>query len=310
MAPCSTSGAREHDARDDSNRKRARALSERRHLPSRLNTSSLLRGCVTDQGVQHGDRPDLSRLRRLFRSRIARHTYFAESRSTTAAAAAWRDSSSAKASRSFWTTSAGAADEARVGELLRFAAMKPSSFSTPCFLAISARRRSARPDRRRPPCPSSVTLALSGGAVTSGPQAVARALAIDAKYGSIGRSSSAVAASQRTEKSSRRLRRHVLPAADVAHRAQHLLEPGEVGLDLRVLPRRIALGPGGDHDALGRRLAARRCPRSRRDLAQQLPDVLGQERDHRVQQPQQRVERVGQHPLGDRARAPRPAAGP
>ena len=43
----------------------------------------------------------------------------------------------------------------------------------------------------------------------------------------------------------------------------------------------------------------------RRRVGQQLPDLLGHERDHRVQQPQERVERVGQHPLGHRPRLPR-----
>jgi len=48
--------------------------------------------------------------------------------------------------------------------------------------------------------PPSVAAAESGGVSTDGPQAVARAPAIDAKYGSIGRNSAAVASSQRTEK--------------------------------------------------------------------------------------------------------------
>ena len=43
-------------------------------------------------------------------------------------------------------------------------------------------------------------------------------------------------------------------------------------------------------------------PRSGAACAQQLPDLLGEERHHRVQQPQQRVERVGQHALGRRPR--------
>ena len=78
---------------------------------------------------------------------------------------------------------------------------------------------------------------------------------------------------------------------------KHFLEPGELGLDLRVLPPGIALGPRGHHDALGRR-PHRVDPPLRRDRGQPLPDLLGQERDHRVQEPQQRVEHVGQDPLG------------
>ena len=51
-------------------------------------------------------------------------------------------------------------------------------------------------------------------------------------------------------------------------------------------------------------------PRRGAACAQQLPDLLGHERNHRVQQPQERIERVGQHPLRRRPRARRLAAGP
>ena len=40
----------------------------------------------------------------------------------------------------------------------------------------------------------------------------------------------------------------------------------------------------------------------RRRLGEQLPHLFGHERNHRVQEPQQRVERVGQHPLRRRPR--------
>ena len=92
--------------------------------------------------------------------------------------------------------------------------------------------------------PGRLTAACVGGGSTCGPQADDRALAIEAKYGSIGCSSASDSSAAADAELDRALGRHVLPAADLAHRAEHLLEPGELGLDLRVLPRRVGLRPG------------------------------------------------------------------
>ena len=62
------------------------------------------------------------------------------------------------------------------------AAMKPVSFSTSCFLrAISAGTSINSARSTYTSMPESVTLALKAGAVTSGPKATTRALAIDSK---------------------------------------------------------------------------------------------------------------------------------
>jgi hypothetical protein len=81
---------------------------------------------------------------------------------------------------------------------------------------------------------------------------------------------------------------------------KHRLESGRTGFDLRVLPRNVS--------ACGQAaiitLAAAGCgvqSALRRGLAQQLPDLLGDERNHRVQQPQQHVQRMRQHRCHRRA---------
>ena len=151
--------------------------------------------------------------------------------------------------------------------------------------------------------PGRATLALRAGASTPGPQASGRAAAIETKYASIGCNSAAVASSQRTEKSICVRGGTFLPAANVADRPQHFLETGELRLDLLVARRGVALRPRGDHDALGRR-PRRVEPARGRHRCQQLPHLLGDERHHRMQQPQQRVERVRQTPAAPPAATP------
>ena len=100
--------------------------------------------------------------------------------------------------------------------------------------------------------------------------------------------------------------------ADFADGAEHGLESANCSSIVGVLARVSAIG----HGAM-QMLSAERRPfaSSRRrtgrgsgaDLSQQLPHLLGEERHHRVQQPQQHVERVGQHALGGRAAARRRA---
>ena len=67
---------------------------------------------------------------------------------------------------------------------------------------------------------------------------------------------------------------------DLAHGGQHRLELFELGFDRRVPMRLLHFRPRGDHHTLlGRarlQSAVRRC------LAQQLPDLLGDERNHRM----------------------------
>ena len=59
------------------------------------------------------------------------------------------------------------------------------------------------------------------------------------------------------------------------------------------------VGQAAMHTLCGARPASRlRQPALRRDLREQLPHFFRQERHHRMQQPQQRVERVGEHALG------------
>ena len=55
---------------------------------------------------------------------------------------------------------------------------------------------------------------------------------METKYGSIGRNSAAVAVVAADGELDPLFGRHVLPAANVAHRPQHLLEAGELRLDL------------------------------------------------------------------------------
>ena len=161
------------------------------------------------------------------------------------------------------TTSAGARlDEALVrpaSSAWRRSGRRASPASA-CCLAISASTSisSARSTKTSMPGQGHVG-AQRPAAATVGPQAGRPARRPSTRSTApSARSSSAVSASQRTANSICVFGRHVLPAADLADRPQHLLEPGEPGLDLRVLPRGVALGPRGDHDALGRRLRRRR----------------------------------------------------
>src|SRR5690606_37910550 len=95
-------------------------------------------------------------------------------------------------------------------------------------------------------------------------------------------------------------RADILPTADLAQRAQHRLELRKTLFNYRVLTPCVGRWPVGDHDAAGWFMGAvQAAPRS--ELPEQLPDFLGDERDHRMQQSQQRVERVSQVTLRDGA---------
>ena len=94
----------------------------------------------------------------------------------------------------------------------------------------------------------------------------------------------------------RTLGRDVLATADFSQSSQHRLEAGEACLDFFILPQNIRDRPGGNHHAGTGRRGLGQAPLGC-DSAQQLPDFLGDERDHRVQQPQQYIQRVSQDAL-------------
>ena len=96
------------------------------------------------------------------------------------------------------------------------------------------------------------------------------------------------------------LRRDILPAADFPQGAEHRLEFGEPRFDFIVLPARVHFRPRGGHNGRANRLRLAQTT-LRRDLAQQLPDLFRDERNDRMQKPQQRIERMGQNTLGDDA---------
>ena len=81
-----------------------------------------------------------------------------------------------------------------------------------------------------------------------------------------------------------------------AHLGDHVLQRRDLGLGGRVEPGRVGLRPGRDHQ----RLAA----------GQRRPQRLGDERHHRVQQPQHGVQHVAEHQPGAPGRPRRrPASG-
>src|SRR5208337_472227 len=87
----------------------------------------------------------------------------------------------------------------------------------------------------------------------------------------------------------------------VAERLDLLLPLGAGRFGLRIGPAQGA-GPGGDTNA---RFGGARTgdATGRGELTESLPDLLGQERHHWVEQPAERVQDRGHHALGDRAGA-------